>query len=114
MASERAHPVYRAIGRRIADLRRLRVPALSQEDLATKVGLTRVSVTNIENGKHRVQIHTLYAIALALEVSLSELLPSAIEPSSEYPFAQPVTSTVREAIVRMTSPKRRGARNAGS
>ena len=87
---------------------------MSQEDLAAKVGLTRVSITNIENGKHRIQVHTLYAIAQALEVPISELLPNAIEPVSEYPFAQPVPSVVREAIARMTSQKKRGTRNAGS
>ena len=114
MATGTAHPVYRLIGKRLGELRRLRVPTLSQEDLATKVGLTRVSVTNIENGKHRIQVHTLYAIARTLEVPIGELLPNAIEPAAEYPFAQPVPSTVREAITRMTSNKKGGARNAGS
>jgi DNA-binding XRE family transcriptional regulator len=108
------HAVYHQIGKRIGELRRLRVPPLSQQDLAKRVGLTRVSITNIENGRHRIQVHTLYAIARALEVPIVQLLPGSLEPTSEYPFAQPVTNTVREAIHRMTSPKRKGARNAGS
>lgn len=108
------HAVYQQIGKRIGELRRLRVPPLSQQDLARKVGLTRVSMTNIEKGRHRIQLHTIYAIAHALQVPIMQLLPDSLEPTSDYPFAQPVTNTVREAIQRMASPKRKGARNAGS
>ena len=108
------HTVYHQIGKRIGELRRLRVPPLSQQDLAKRVGLTRVSITNIENGRHRIQVHTLYAIARALEVPVVQLLTDSLKQAAAYPFAQPVTNTVRDAIQRMTSPKRKGTRNAGS
>ncbi|HEV2800972.1 MAG TPA: ImmA/IrrE family metallo-endopeptidase [Pyrinomonadaceae bacterium] len=48
---------------------------LTQEDLARKVGLTRTSITNIEKGQQRVQVHTLYTIAEFLDISIYELLP---------------------------------------
>lgn len=49
---------------------------LTQGELARRVGMTRTSITNIENGKQKVQLHTLYAIASVLEVSPQALLPS--------------------------------------
>jgi transcriptional regulator with XRE-family HTH domain len=48
---------------------------LTQEDLARKVGLTRTSITNIEKGQQRVQVHTLYIIADFLNTSIYNLLP---------------------------------------
>lgn len=48
---------------------------LTQEELAERIGLTRTSINNIEQGKQRIQIHTLYAIAQALSVSPLTFLP---------------------------------------
>ena len=67
--------LYKQIGSSIAMLRRKR--HLSQESLASELQLTRTSVTNIEQGRQHVQIHTLYAIAKVFEVSLTDLLPTA-------------------------------------
>jgi transcriptional regulator with XRE-family HTH domain len=39
--------------------------------------MTRTSITNIESGRQKVQLHTLYAIADALDVSPEALLPAA-------------------------------------
>lgn len=50
---------------------------LTQGQLADRIGMTRTSVTNIESGRQKVQLHTLYDIAAALDVSPAELLPSA-------------------------------------
>lgn len=49
---------------------------LTQDELAQRVGLTRTSITNIENGRQNIQVHTLYAIAEALNLPTSALLPS--------------------------------------
>jgi len=46
--------------------------------LALAVGLSRTSVANIEKGRHRIQIHTLYAIAAALGIEPAELLPPRV------------------------------------
>lgn len=49
---------------------------ISQEELGRRVQLTRTSITNIENGRQRLLIHTLWAIANQLKVDFSKLLPS--------------------------------------
>jgi transcriptional regulator with XRE-family HTH domain len=72
--------LYSAIGENIHRIRIL--TGISQEDLANQVGLARTSITNIEMGKQKIQIHTLYQIAQILSVGISELLP-APEPSSQ-------------------------------
>lgn len=66
--------IYCEIGRRIRAARlRLKV---NQDALAYCVGFQRaISISEIEHGKVRVQIDTLYAIARALGVSLLDLLP---------------------------------------
>jgi transcriptional regulator with XRE-family HTH domain len=48
---------------------------MSQQTLAEAVGISRASIANIERGHHRVQLHVLYDIAMALEVELHDLLP---------------------------------------
>jgi len=48
---------------------------LTQDELAQRVGLTRTSISNIEGGRQKIQVHTLYAIAEALHVSADTLLP---------------------------------------
>lgn len=66
--------VYEALGRRI---QAARVQArCTQEELARRIGMTRTTITNIERGQQRIQIHTLYAIAEALSVTPEALLPS--------------------------------------
>ena len=50
---------------------------MTQSQLAGRVGMTRTSITNIEKGRQKVQLDTLYDIAAALDTSPAELLPSA-------------------------------------
>jgi len=60
------------VGRRIQAMRAER--AMYQVDLAEMAGLTRKSLSSIENGKAEPGLRTLAAIAKALDVSLVELL----------------------------------------
>jgi transcriptional regulator with XRE-family HTH domain len=53
---------------------------LSQDELARSVGLTRTSLTNIENGRQHPPLHTFCEIAQRLKVDPSALLPSRAEP----------------------------------
>jgi transcriptional regulator with XRE-family HTH domain len=73
---QRATPeeLYWHIGKAIHMLRTSRKPKMSQQALAHAVGISRASIANIERGHHRVQIHVLYEIALALEVEPHDLL----------------------------------------
>lgn len=79
-------PIYKTIGMRIARLRESR--HLTQEELGKKLalpprGLTRAAISNIESGRQRLLVHTLLAIARALQVEPQELLASQEAPSTE-------------------------------
>ena len=65
-------PVYRALGARIEQLRR--ILDLTQEELASRVGLTRASVANIETNRQRVLLHDVEKFATALGTSPKNLL----------------------------------------
>lgn len=66
--------LYRAIGVRIRKARKKK-PRLTQGMLATQLGLSRVSVVNIEAGRQAPPLHVLLDIARVLGVELSELVP---------------------------------------
>ena len=65
---------YLKLGQKIRDIREHR--NLKQETLASHVGFTRISISNIETGKQKVQLHTLVELATYLKVSVEDLLPS--------------------------------------
>ena len=67
--------IYAALGGAMA-LRRKQLK-LTQNDLASRTGLSRASIANMERGHQNVAVHHLYAIAAALKVAnVSDLLPS--------------------------------------
>lgn len=47
-----------------------------QETLANHMGLTRISLVHIEQGKQKVQLHVLLEIAECLKIGLGDLVPS--------------------------------------
>lgn len=49
---------------------------MSQGRLARLIGITRPSLTLMESGRQRIQLHTLVAIAEALDVPITYLLPT--------------------------------------
>ena len=64
--------IYLVVGKRI---RQARIKAdMTQEMLSMKVGLGRTSITNIEDGQQKIQLHTLFAIADALNLTAQELI----------------------------------------
>ena len=78
-APEDTWAVYALLGRRIADARvQSRIP-ISQTDLAQRSGLSRGSIANIEAGRQRPPIETIWRIAAVLNVDPRELLPSLEE-----------------------------------
>lgn len=48
---------------------------MSQDELASGVGLSRTSVTNIERGRQRILLHQLQSFAQVLKIRPNELLP---------------------------------------
>jgi len=75
-----SNELYNEVGQRIRKARELR--NLTQERLAQMISLTRTSITNIERGNQKLLLHTLFDIALALDVKPCSLLPDEVSPSS--------------------------------
>jgi transcriptional regulator with XRE-family HTH domain len=84
---------YRALGERIAELRRKQ--NLTQQQLADALGLSQRTVGHYEVGRIRVQVYMLPELSDCLRVSISEL----IDP-------------VRKALSRR-KPSRRSAERSG-
>jgi transcriptional regulator with XRE-family HTH domain len=74
---------YKQLGENIRQCRKDR--DLSQERLASLVGLTRTSLTNIEKGRQHPPLHTLCEIIEHLQVAIVDLLPrpAAIKEPSD-------------------------------
>jgi transcriptional regulator with XRE-family HTH domain len=72
---------YTEVGRRV---RRAREAAgLTQDTLATRVALSRTSVTNIESGRQKMMLHSLWDLAAALGIEPVALLPDAWDALEE-------------------------------
>ena len=65
--------IYSEIGKRVK-LAREQV-GMTQMELSKNLGLTRVSVANIEAGRQRFAVDTLYKLAACLGIEVYELLP---------------------------------------
>jgi len=66
--------IYKPLGEAVA--RRRRTLGLTQAELASRVGLSRASIANIEVGRQKMLVHQLFAVADALELdSVEHLLP---------------------------------------
>lgn len=107
MSQSAVEDIYRQIGKRIRELRLLREPKMSQQVLAKEVGLSRVSIVNIENGRHRIQVHLLFDLARALKVQPQELVPAVAPTPTTLPqdFAQALKPKERAAVERLLTPK---------
>jgi transcriptional regulator with XRE-family HTH domain len=67
--------LYEQFGRRV---KKARLAAkLTQEEVASRVGLKRTSITNIERGRQHIVLHQLFLLASAVGVSPGELLPDS-------------------------------------
>lgn len=52
---------------------------VSQEELASYLGLTRSSIINLEKGRHRPSIYQLLQIAAMLNIEYIKLIPVALK-----------------------------------
>lgn len=90
--------IYASLG---ANIRSRRESAgMSQEVLATKVGLSRTSITNIERGRQSVFVHQLFSFAEALGIGPATLLPSPL-PDQQPIGAESVSTEVAEMVARL-------------
>lgn len=65
--------IYVTVGRRVRTRREQLT--MTQDDLARAVDLTRTSISNIEQGRQKIQVHMLYRLAHALGLVPDALLP---------------------------------------
>jgi transcriptional regulator with XRE-family HTH domain len=86
--------LYRQIGERLK--RRREELGLKQGQLAEAVGLLRTSITNIESGRQRPPIHLLYALCVALNLEVGEVLPASEEVSR--PSTVPISEIVKGRV----------------
>jgi len=71
--------LYQAVGEKIRHVREQSRPKLSQAQLATRLGVSRASIVNIEAGRQRTPLHVLWQIAGILGTELSLLIPQRDE-----------------------------------
>lgn len=62
------------VGERMRELRERR--EITQEGLSQLVGISRASISNIEQGKQQPPLGILYAIANCLQSDITDILPS--------------------------------------
>jgi transcriptional regulator with XRE-family HTH domain len=65
--------LYREVGAVIR--RRRRALDLTQAKLATRLGISRGALANIETGRQNLLLHQLYRFAAALDMNVHDLLP---------------------------------------
>jgi len=90
--------LYLEVGRRLRQARETQ--GLSQEKLATQLGLSRASVVNIEAGRQRAPMHLLWQLSEALGTDLTLLIPRREEllPSEKEVSLDPViVKQIKEA-----------------
>jgi transcriptional regulator with XRE-family HTH domain len=90
-------PIYLDFGQRLRKARRQ--AKLTQEALGKHVGLSRTSITNIEQGNQHVGLHLLYELAKAVGVRPVELLPDEQAAAS-------VSPSLDDVLVGMRRPDR--------
>lgn len=77
MTEEDRARFYEILGNKICRLRR--DGQISQEALAKKLSLSRVSIVNIEKGRQRPPLHTYWEIAETLGIPLGNIIPTVGE-----------------------------------
>ena len=85
--------LYRRLGRAVAERRR--ELGLTQSDIAEKLGLSRASLANLENGRQRIMVHQLFALVNALKLkSILDLVPKTWVPPEPLPEIKVSGSTL--------------------
>lgn len=95
-------PLYKLVGGKIRTARERLEPKLSQAKLAKKLGISRVSVVNIEGGRQHAPLSLLWQIAEILEIELILLIPRRNELHSSGPqvsLDQKTINQIRQAAV---------------
>lgn len=95
-SSQAAAPeIYKMIGERIRDERQKK--RLTQDELASRIGLKRASITNVERGRQQLLVHTLLQIADSLGTSPAKLLTAHTDAALMLP--DDLSASVRNWIL---------------
>lgn len=62
------------IGRKVKELRKRK--RYNQDYFASLIDISRASLTNMENGRQAVSLKKVYQMAIALNIEVSEFLPT--------------------------------------
>ncbi len=102
-----AKALYRAVGRRIAEVRMRDPERPTQQDLSHRTSgrLSRSAIANIESGRQRLALHHLYDLAVALQVPPAELLPDPAEFRRESINPANQDAAAREFLENLGSPR---------
>lgn len=71
--------LYAELGKRVRRIRETQTPRMSQEDLAQILDLKRTSITNIESGRQKMTVDTLYRLCEHFGLEIGEVMPPAAE-----------------------------------
>lgn len=81
--------IYTEFGQRLRNARK--AVQLTQDALAERVGLSRTSITNIEQGRQHISLHKAYLLASAVGIRTSQLLP---DEKSEAPNSDVLSADI--------------------
>lgn len=79
MSEHKNHTFDRMVGERIREARKAQ--GMSQEKLASRLGILRVSLSNLETGRQECSLYRALQIAEVLRISLFTLIPSSSDDS---------------------------------
>lgn len=68
---------YRLFGSLLKERRE--ASGLSQEHIGRVIGLTRVSITNIEQGRQRIMLHHAWPLARLFQIDINEICKEELE-----------------------------------
>ena len=94
-----ANSLYVAFGELVLAHRR-RLTGMTQAALGRRIGLSRTSVTNIEQGRHHVSLDQFMRIAVALDVTPEALLPHVSQQETESDLAAILPEGLPKDIVK--------------
>ena len=100
--------LYKELGRRVANARN--GAKLKQAELAEQVGLTRVSIANIESGRQRPPLHLLWQIAAVVKEDLFKIIPNPMDvaPNAGPAHLEPrIVESIERAV--QHDPRAKGA-----
>ena len=95
--------VYRQFGKLVREHRQRL--GLRQDQVGEAVGLSRTSITNIEQGRQKVLLHQVFLLAESLQVNPEALLPewqtAGVAPHIEQKLPKHLTGPEKEWVCRI-------------